>query len=390
MPGKKRKDKIQAEEQAVTLIPDEDAAAPVEEQPVKLDLPDDPPTAEEEGAPVDSVIRIGETVEGAKKLNAFDRFWIKVWAIIVSAFTAMANGINFVIFKIFKKRIPDRYIIAVLATILIILLILLVSAPFKITVNAPDEMEIYPDGLTPVYTRVGDSAAGYPLYKWGYADDKGKIVIECKYDDVTEFKHGVAFVNSVTTNDDGSVENYWMLIDTKGRQKGENRIYYSTELGDKLPVGEFGDDVKLAPVYIGGKYAYMNTRGELQIQAIYDEAGVFKDGYARVRQGSSVYFINDNNEYLGNTGYDDARDFCEGMAAVKSNGLWMFIDTDGDRLKSNKSELVFDRVSDFTDGYALVRNGTTLSVIDKDGNFVVTGNTFNDLKIADKFDTSWW
>ena len=41
-------------------------------------------------------------------------------------------------------------------------------------------------------------------------------------------------------------------------------------------------------------------------------------------------------------------------------------------------------------GYALVKNGTTLSVIDQKGNFVISGYQFNDLKVAEKFDTSWW
>ena len=84
------------------------------------------------------------------------------------------------------------------------------------------------------------------------------------------------------------------------------------------------------------------------------------------------------------------RDFCGGYAAVKQNDLWMFLDRKGDILSSNNAPLVFDKVTDFTNGYALVRNGTTLSIIDADGHYVISGNTFNDLKVAEYFDTSWW
>lgn len=396
MPRKKRTEKYAREEQqldAVTMIPDEEpqaesvADAPADGAPVIAESADAP--AEEGGAPVDSVIRIGETADGVKKLNGFDRFWIKVWSYIVTAFNAMANGVNFVIEKIFKKRVPNRYIIAVLATVIVILLMLLLTAPFKITVNDVEELEIYSNGLTPVYMRVGsDDQTGYSVYKWGYANKKGRIVIPCEYDNVTEFKHGVAFVNKIETAENGISENYWFLIDENGDLRGDVRIV--ADASGMIPVGEFGDDTKLAPVYVGGKYGYINTRGEMQITPTYDDAGEFIDGYARVRRGVTEYFIDKNDERLGDIGYEEVRDFCEGFAAVKQNDLWSFIDTDGDMLLSNKTQLVFDKVTDFNKGYALVKNGTTLSVIDKKGNFVVTGYTFNDLKIAEKFDTSWW
>ena len=119
MPKKKKNERAQdiaQPEQAVTLIPDEEReSAPVDDVPAvaapEVAEESAAPVAvpsEEEGAPVDGVIRIGETAEGVKKLNGFDRFWIKVWSYIVSAFNAMARGINFVNEKIFKKRVPDR------------------------------------------------------------------------------------------------------------------------------------------------------------------------------------------------------------------------------------------------------------------------------------------
>ena len=169
MPKKKKNDNIQDAaaqyEQTVTLIPDDELEKGVDEVPAVAapEQGDDAaPVAvpsEEDGAPVDGVIRIGETAEGVKKLNGFDRFWIKVWSYIVAAFNAMANGINFVFEKIFKKRVPHRYISAVLATIMVVLLMLLVTAPFKIPVNDVEELELYNSGLTPVQQRVGTAPA---------------------------------------------------------------------------------------------------------------------------------------------------------------------------------------------------------------------------------------
>lgn len=382
--SEKEKNGFSSESAAEDITASDDAPAVVETETAVV-------PEEGQGEPVDTVIRIGETAAESKKLNGFDRFWIKVWSVIVSAIGAIAGGINFVIFKIFKKRLPDRYVKAFVAIVIVILLILLVTAPFKITVNDVEQLNIYNDGLTPVYMRVADSADnGYPIYKWGYADSRGRVVIACIYDDVTEFKHGVAFVNYVEDKGDGVVENYWYLIDTSGNRRGSLNFFYSTELGASDPVGEFGDDDRLAPVYVGGKYGYINTRGEMAINAAYDEAGVFIDGYARVRLGSTEYFINTKGEDLTDTRFEEVRDFCGGYAAVKQNDLWMFLDRKGDVLSSNNAPLVFDKVTDFTNGYALVRNGTTLSIIDADGHYVISGNTFNDLKVAEYFDTSWW
>lgn len=238
--------------------------------------------------------------------------------------------------------------------------------------------------------RVADSADnGYPIYKWGYADSRGRVVIACIYDDVTEFKHGVAFVNYVEDKGDGVVENYWYLIDTSGNRRGSLNFFYSTELGASDPVGEFGDDDRLAPVYVGGKYGYINTRGEMAINAAYDEAGVFIDGYARVRLGSTEYFINTKGRILR---APDSKK-CAISAGLRRRQAERPLDVprqEGDILSSNNAPLIFDKVTDFTNGYALVRNGTTLSIIDADGHYVISGNTFNDLKVAEYFDTSWW
>ena len=346
-------------------------------------MTEDPATVEEKENVSDGIIRIGEHAE-AKKLNKFDLFCLKIWTYIVAFVTTLAKWINTGIFKIFKKRLPERYIIAFISLIIIILLMLLFTAPFKITVNEKETLAIFNNGLTPVFQKVGDSQDGQPIYKWGYADKKGKVVIPCRFENALEFRYGVAFVN-VVTETDGIIENYWYLIDKKGNPKGNKKFYYTTELGERLPVGQFGDDDKLAWVYVGGKFGYIGTNGEIKIDALYNDAGDFIDGLARVRSGSQEFFINTKGDQKS-ASYEKVRDFSEGFAAVKKNELWGFINDKGDVAIETR----FDNVSDFYCGYALVRSGSSYGGIDTSGKLVIPLAEFNDIGVADYFDTSWW
>lgn len=342
-----------------------------------------PAAEEEKQKESDGIIRIGEHAE-AKKLNKFDMFCLKIWTYIVAFVTTLAKWINIGIFKIFKKKLPERYIVAFISVIIIILLMLLFTAPFKITVNEKQTLDIFNSNLTPVYQKVGDTSTGTPIYKWGYANKSGKVVISCQYENALEFKYGVAFVNIVKESD-GIIENYWYLIDKKGNAKGDKKFYYTTELGDRLPVGRFGDDDKLAWVYVGGKYGYIGTNGKIKIDALYTDAGDFIDGLARVRSGSQEFFINTKGDQKSDS-YEKVRDFSEGYAAVKKNDLWGFINDKGDV----SIETRFDNVTDFYCGYALVKSGLSYGVIDTSGKLVIPLAEFNDIGVAQYFDTSWW
>ena len=313
-----------------------------------------PAAEEEKQKDSDGIIRIGEHAE-AKKLNKFDMFCLKIWTYIVAFVTTLAKWINIGIFKIFKKKLPERYIVAFISVIII-----------------------------PVYQKVGDTSTGTPIYKWGYANKSGKVVISCQYENALEFKYGVAFVNIVKESD-GIIENYWYLIDKKGNAKGDKKFYYTTELGDRLPVGQFGDDDKLAWVYVGGKYGYIGTNGKIKIDALYTDAGDFIDGLARVRSGSQEFFINTKGDQKSDS-YEKVRDFSEGYAAVKKNDLWGFINDKGDVAIETR----FDNVTDFYCGYALVKSGSSYGVIDTSGKLVIPLAEFNDIGVAQYFDTSWW
>lgn len=99
--------------------------------------------------------------------------------------------------------------------------------------------------------------------KWGFADLKGKVVIDCKYLEVKSFRQGLAAVRN---------SNGWGFINSSGALVAEP-MYSSC-----LPFSE-----GLAAVKLGDRIGYIDTDGILTIPAIFAEARSFNCGVARVR-----------------------------------------------------------------------------------------------------------
>ncbi len=308
-------------------------------------------------------------------INKFDIFWMKVWAWICSFIEMISKGINVAIKFVFRKEAPLKYIKASVSTILIIIMVALITAPFNITVNKSEEVDIFPNGFIAVQTQQGFDEFDKPVYKWGYADKKGKLKINCVFDNAMDFKHGVAWV---MVNDKVANANYWHLIDKKGKQKGDIKILQSR--ANVAPVGQFSDKTKLAWVYTGGKYSFINTKGKLVFNQQFDDCGSFIDGLARVKLGNSQYYINSKGAQVGED-YEEVRDFHDGFGAVKKNDLWGFV--------NNKGKLIigkqFDRVSDFKGEYCLVKSGSTYGIVNNKGEEVVSIGNYVGMGILEYF-----
>lgn len=326
----------------------------------------------------DNIIKIGDNQKTAKSLNKFDIFWVKVWAAICAFINTISIYINKGIKFVFRKEAPLKYVKTVISFLLILLCVFIVSAPFKITVNEVEKLEIYPNGLTVVQKQVG-SLDGTPIYKYGYADKNGKTKIDCKYDNAMRFKYGVAWVNSVEKDEKGYTKNYWYLINTKGKRVGNVEVLQTNDY--VVPVGQFGNKHKLAPVLIGGKYCFVNTKGKIAIDGMFDDVGNFDFKIARIRMGAQTYFINKSGKRVGDIFYD-ARDFSEGRAAVSNNNLWGFIDENGNTI----ADLEYEQVSNFKQGYALVKRGATYGIIDSNGKSVVKTGMYTDLELVEFFE----
>lgn len=319
------------------------------------------------------LILVGEKKEQSKT-NSFDRFWLKVWAGIVAFISTIGGWIQALILLIFRKSPPKKYCNAFVSVVLLAIILATLISPFSINSSNKEQFNVYNDGLVPVLINKGhkeNSETGEDIYLWGFANKKGKLVIDAVYTEVMSFRHGVAFVKKAQNND-GYLSTNWILINKKGKQKGDITI------PDQLfcPVGQFSSDPNLAWVYQAGVYKYIKTNGKFAFDTAYDEAGDFINGVARVKQGSGIFFINSKGKVVTEQVYDDARDMCEGLAAVKSGAKWGFINNKGKEVISR----AWDAVSNFHGGYAVVKRGTTMGVINTKGDLVVdTGKNFSEL-----------
>lgn len=319
------------------------------------------------------------------KVNAFDLFFLRLWAGMVSLLGYMANGVNFCINAIFKRKLPVRYIKAFLVVLIIILLLLIIIVPISANNNSGsssgDGLVIFESNLIPVKVRV-DDGSGEPIYKWGYLNRKnaqtsvGKdsLAIAAKYEEALPFnKFGIAWGRVKDKNG-----HYWELINTKGKRVGERTYPVSSTVPiSERPFGEFSNN-KLAWVNENGKYGYIDTKGNVKIACDLDVAGNFIDGIARVGRGNYEWYINSKGAVVGRGyNYIQVLDFSCGLGAVNKGGRWGFVNKKGKEV----IELKYDAVSQFVDGYAMVKMGKTFGLINTKGELVINTQWYYDIII---------
>lgn len=201
----------------------------------------------------------------------------------------------------------------------------------------PTAYEFYPfsDG----FARIKDAKSG----KWGYADTKGVIRINPRYDSATDFNSGLAVV-------------------TQG-----GKAYSVNKAGDRKSLS-FVPDSSLV-VFGNGAGYFKNSAGNLSfftkgfrvVQGEYSEVNDFSDGLARVKdtKGVTHYLNEDGIKALTLKDYADAGNFCEGKAWVRKNGKYGYVNTKG----SLVVDTLFSYASDFNSQLAYVARGQRQGVI---------------------------
>jgi uncharacterized membrane protein YhaH (DUF805 family) len=130
--------------------------------------------------------------------------------------------------------------------------------------------------------------------------------------------------------------------------------------------GEFSEG--LAKVEIGGKAGFIDKKGNWVIQPIYDYALEFSDGLARVKTGGKYGFIDKKGNWVIQPIYDYASIFSEGLVIVEIGGKYGFIDKNGNLV----IQPIYDLLSSgFSEGLARVIISRKYGFIDKKGNWVI-------------------
>ena len=194
--------------------------------------------------------------------------------------------------------------------------------------------------------------------KYGYIDSSGKLVIEAKF-----FRYDFDFPNMHFFENGYSVEinkdNYYGLIDKTGKIV----ISFDNKY-EKL--GSYQEDLLYAKK--NGKYGFINIKGEVVIPFVYEKAGSFHEGLAKVQSNEShkYGFINKHGNVVVPMKYDDVIDgFHNGIACVKFNGKYGWINNQGIEIIPAKFDDAFGCLG--TDGYIGTKLNGKWGLIDKTG-----------------------
>ena len=224
--------------------------------------------------------------------------------------------------------------------------------------------------------------------KWGYIDVSGNMIIAPQYDEVRDFREGMAAV---------MVDDLWGFINTSGetvvpleyefvydyseglaKVSHRGRIgYYVDKTGKIIEIkasedcfdwGSFHEGlVKVKFEYSGSlrNESFVNKSGK-EVTDRYSIVKDFSEGLARVEnysEDTTSFFTNSMHGYIDKSGnqvidlkYYNACDFSEGLAAVSISNTygyderWGFIDKNGNEVISFQ----FDAAGDFSEGLAAI------------------------------------
>jgi hypothetical protein len=211
----------------------------------------------------------------------------------------------------------------------------------------------YPSGVsTRLFTTVG---------KFGYIDRSGRLVMPAKFDMCLDFSEGLAAVQ---------VGNEWGYIDKKGGYVVRPSFVRAESFREGLAVVGIGGAG--VPSSIAEKCGFIDRRGRVRIQPVFDDAGQgFSEGLAPVSQGGKWGYIDANGTFVIKPVYERAYLFTEGMGCVATGGgdtsIFGFIDKTGAFVIRPR----FEHVEVFSEGMAAVQVGGKWGFVDKKGDYVI-------------------
>lgn len=224
--------------------------------------------------------------------------------------------------------------------------------------------------------------------KYGFINEKGKLIIEPQYDRAYWF-----FGDSVCYAEVGERKG---LINTNGEFVVDLEISFSWVYKFRNGIAVFRDIygkegliTKSGEIILPSKYqniwednntgfivedtlgnqGYMNMQGVFIVPCKYDAVGGFNEGLMVVATSDKCGYVDTTGTWVIDSIYDDARGFGDGLARVKINEKWQFIDKSGKAVE----ELSFDDIlTIFANNRAFAKEGNAIMLIDKNGRKIAT------------------
>lgn len=189
---------------------------------------------------------------------------------------------------------------------------------------------------------------------YGVINPRGQFVVECKYSKIYPFSEGFAAVLSR--------ENKIGFIDSYGEEVVPCK--YEFDKYDKFRFSEGRAFVKS-----GGRYGYIDVKGNPVTDFKFSSARDFNDGFAIVfRPDEGAAFIDPQGKIIADLkDYTYFEAYGEGLVGATKGKKQGFLD------KTGKEAIPFDftSVTVFSEGLAFVKNGKKQMFIDKTGKPVI-------------------
>ncbi|OHD53420.1 MAG: hypothetical protein A2014_04025 [Spirochaetes bacterium GWF1_49_6] len=107
----------------------------------------------------------------------------------------------------------------------------------------------------------------------------------------------------------------------------------------------------------GAKFGYVNIEGKAIISPKFTEAYPFTGGIARIKMKDFYAYINKVGQIIASADFEEAYDLIDGLARVKLNGKYGYINSFGEVAIQPK----FANAGDFHQGYAMVKFAKTVT-----------------------------
>ena len=188
--------------------------------------------------------------------------------------------------------------------------------------------------------------------KWGFTDDKGKMIIKPQFDWISNFSEDLAAVQS------------------------NGKFGFINKIGEiVIPLqfdGVYDFSEGLAVIQIQNKLGYINKKGEIVIPAQFDNVHHFVEGLAAVKIKEKWGYINKKGKIVISPRFDEAYSYGEfDLAVVCIDSKYGYIDKTGKIIIPAK----FDGAYWFSDGLAIVKINSTfgnnLGYINRTGKMII-------------------
>jgi len=163
----------------------------------------------------------------------------------------------------------------------------------------------------------------------GYIDPTGRWVVLPRFSGGTEFREGLAAVNTGGKGDPPLVwGGKWGFIDNKGQWAIPPSFDWALPFYEGLAGVCRGAQTERG-LPSGGLWGYVNRTGQVIIPFLYEDIGCFSAGLAPVCLKGKYGFIDHGGRLRIDYRFERAEMFREGLAYVRENGLWKYIAPDG-------------------------------------------------------------